>query len=104
MNIQSLRPYKGFGLFAVGVACITLITKCNDKMIINEKRQKIEAQDPLRYKRVLAQEEGKSLHQRASMWHKEYWDMQDSLKIDSIVQKAYFDGYNRAKDSIDNLK
>ena len=103
MKIQSLRPYKGFGLFAIGVACITLITRCNDKMVINEKRQKIEVQDSLRYKRLLAQEEGKSLHQKAYMWHREYWDMQDSLKYDKMIQKAYNAGYQRAKDSIENV-
>ena len=71
---------------------------------INDIKTKVASKDSLRYKRVEKETNGYDNVTKRRVWEKELSDMNDSLRVDSIVKQAYFEGAQMVRDSINNLK
>ena len=85
-------------LGAIPVAyCERQIADKNNKNIINEAKNEILQKDSSRYYRVLENTKELSTEQQAEIWDKELTDMNDS--INSIAQKAYFEGIQAVSNS-----
>lgn len=66
-------------------------------------KKEIQIKDPARYERLV---EADTIHDLLRndgvIWTKEAKEMNDSLRMDSIIQKAYFEGAQMVRDSIAN--
>lgn len=60
------------------------------------------AKDPERYYKTLEHNKAIGMPHHPFAWNKAYDRMQDSLKMDSIIKKAYFEGAQMVRDSIKN--
>lgn len=88
-------------LGAIPIArCERQIADKNNKNIINEAKNEILQKDSSRYYRVVENTKELSTEQQAEIWYKELTDMNDSIRrIDSIAQKAYFEGIQAISNS-----
>lgn len=89
------------GVVLLGVSFCSGIVETNKKR--DDLKEIIQKRDVSRYqslKEKIASTSGMS--DSYSVWLKEYNAMQDSIKLDSIAQKAYWEGANMVRDSIKN--
>lgn len=77
-----------------------LRNKENQGKQISEFSQKIAQKDINRYNKLTKKIAQGKVENNTANWMKEYNKMQDSLKIDSLVKKAYHDGAQMVRDSI----
>lgn len=73
---------------------------------IEEQKKEIFEKDSIRYKKAIAHEPSNGFLEirRFSYWNEEIKNMNDSLRIDSIIKKAYFEGAQMVRDSIAGAK
>lgn len=75
------------------------------KNIDQEAKKEIQIKDPARYERLVkADTVHDFLRNDGVFWSQEAKEMNDSLKMDSIIQKAYFEGAQMVRDSITGVK
>lgn len=115
MNIKSINTYFRNNGVAIAMATgsfgliggYVIPSLYSDSLSVTEKQKKeILKKDSLRYEKAAAKEpEEIFLNLRKGVyWSKEYKEMNDSLKMDSIIQKAYFEGAQMVRDSIAGVK
>lgn len=115
MRIESINTYfrKNYTSIALVTGSLGLIggyvfpSLYNDMFMQTEKeKQEILTKDPKRYENAIAKEPKEDfLHLRkGAYWSKEYNAMNDSLKNDFIIQRAYFEGAQMVRDSIAGVK
>lgn len=94
------------GLCAAGSLCAIGSTIKNsveqDKKVITNISQEIKEKDPNRYLKITGNIASGKFKNQPQNWQKELELMNDSLKIDSLCKKAYFDGAQMVRDSIKN--
>ena len=71
-----------------------------DKKQIKDISAEIKEKDPERYFNIINKITDGKLQNTRPNWQKELDIMNDSLKIDSLCKKAYFDGAQMVRDSI----
>ena len=86
----------GFGIVA---STVKDVIDYNNSCIKNIST-KIKEKDPERYLNILNNINDGKLQNSKPNWQKELDIMNDSLKIDSLCKKAYFDGAQMVRDSI----
>ncbi len=67
----------------------------------NSKKE-IQIKDPARYERLVAADTTDFFSKEGVSWTAQRKEMEDSLRMDSIIQKAYFEGAQMVRDSIAN--
>ena len=85
--------------FGIVVSTVKDVIDYNNSCIKNIST-KIKEKDPERYLNILNNINDGKLQNSKPNWQKELYIMNDSLKIDSLCKKAYFDGARMVKDSI----
>lgn len=94
--------YVKCALFA-GLIVPVVIAQVNyDKDVIEKAKKEIKMKDPQRFSRLKKQAEDGKMSKFS--WKEECEKMNDSLRIDSISKKAYFEGAQMVRDSIANAK
>ena len=73
-----------------------------DKKYINNVSKKKKEKDPSRYLKIVDNITAGKLHNTPKNWENELQLMRDSLRIDSLCKKAYFEGAQMVRDSIKN--
>ncbi len=92
---------SNFGPIAImwGVTSVAGTTFCDATQYLynieDSAKKEIFMKDPARYERLTTKTVSGDLN-----WSKEAIQMNDSLKMDSIIQKAYFEGAQMVRDSI----
>ena len=89
---------KLYGLFALLSAPIVLTSRSCDDKIIDDAKKEIQAKDSLRYFNV------NQNSRDIAYWRNEVKKMNDSIRMDSVARKAYFEGAQMVRDSIANSK
>lgn len=103
-KIINNRYTKQFLFFsALAVPTILISRSCEEK-IVNDMRQEIYVNDSLRYKRIDANTRNMNCFSQKPIWARELRNMKDSIKLDSVAKKAYFEGAQMVRDSINNTK
>ena len=109
MEIKSIKNFmsRNFGNIlatsvvlasGAGIAGVSRLAKSDMEYFKSE----IQAKDPERYIRTLEGDNSISRISGVQYWGEAYNRMQDSLRTDSIVKKAYFEGAQMVRDSIAN--
>lgn len=93
------RYVRQIGLFAALVTPVMCAQINYDKDVKNAKAE-IKAKDPQRFERLIM----KSDKMSKFAWQSELNSMNDSLRLDSVAKKAYFEGAQMVRDSINNAK
>ena len=91
------RQYKLFGTMVAAWACVIAGQRACDNHYRQEYQQKIQQTDPNRYQRIMQQTSGGG---NINTWHKEYLQMQDSLRVDSFYKEGYKAGQQSIRDSL----
>lgn len=85
----------------LGVAAYTIRDGVEyDKTCIKNISGQIKEKDPERYFNIINKITDGKLQNTRPNWQKELDIMNDSLKIDSLCKKVYFDGAQMVRDSI----
>ena len=79
------------------------VRKKEEEFIANTSKE-IRNKDVNRHNRIVNNILSGTIHNDYKMWNKELTEMKDSLRIDSLCKKAYFDGAQMVRDSITNTK
>lgn len=77
--------------------------KQEQRFIENTSRE-IRNKDINRYNKIVNNILSGSMQNNSEVWNKELTNMKDSLRIDSLCKKAYFDGAQMVRDSIKMVK
>ena len=93
------RQYKIYGAMVAAWACVIAGQRACDNHYKQEYQQKIQQTDPNRYQRVMQQTGGKYVN----TWHREYLQMQDSLRVDSFYKEGYKAGQQSIRDSLKQI-
>ena len=93
---------KKGALFAVILTPVFIAQYNYDKDIVATAKTEIKMKDPQRYARLAQKDEDGKLSK--FLWSRERDKMNDSLRIDSVAKKAYFEGAQMVRDSINNAK
>jgi protein-arginine kinase activator protein McsA len=84
----------------LGYSTCTAVKDAKNYKGVNELKSEIQQKDPKRYDSLL--HDGVSRHSFID-WQYEVNRMNDSLKIDSIAKRAYFEGAQKVRDSIKEI-
>ncbi len=95
---------KTIGFFVCLTVPAALISEKCENHITDNIKSEVLSKDSLRYKRVEKETEKLGYATKKQIWIKELADMNDSIKFDSIAKKAYFEGAQMVRDSINNSK
>ena len=95
---------KTIGFFVALTVPAALISEKCENHITNGIKSEVLARDSLRYKRVEKETENSGYATKKHIWIRELADMNDSIKFDSVAKKAYFEGAQMVRDSVNNLK
>ena len=99
---NSMTKTLGFFL-CTAVPTMLVAVKCEEH-ITDRIKSEVLSKDSLRYKRVEKETAKLDYIVEKNAWARELSAMNDSLKIDSIARKAYFEGAQMVRDSINNSK
>ncbi|MCM1003321.1 MAG: hypothetical protein NC408_03150 [Candidatus Gastranaerophilales bacterium] len=87
-------------LFVGGAYPALVIKQNNDEQAA---KKEVQIKDPARYERLVPADTVHDFFRNDGVfWSQEAKEMNDSLKMDSIIQKAYFEGAQMVRDSIAN--
>ena len=84
-----------------GFATYTAVKDAKNYKGVNDLKIEIAKKDPKRYDSLL--HDGVSRHSFID-WQYEVNKMNDSIKADSLVKRAYFEGAQMVRDSINSIK
>ena len=90
------RQYAGLGAFLFASMFIAVTQKACDDSCREKYQQKIEQADSNRYKRLMSLPNNKN----SGLWQREYYKMQDSLRVDSFYKAGYTAGQKSVRDSL----
>ncbi len=99
-KIMKNRYVRQIGLFAALVTPVMCAQINYDKELVKNAKAEIKAKDPQRFERLIM----KSDKMSKFAWQNELNSMNDSLRLDSVARKAYFEGAQMVRDSINNAK
>lgn len=104
MQINENHLSKAFYALVIGISgycCYTAHNDIKNYRSIDDIKKEIKEKDPKRYDSLLNSDfYGRSYRE----WEYEERLMNESLKVDSLVQRAYFEGAQMTKDSIKNTE
>jgi len=102
MNIPAIRNTiaKTFGFFICAAFPAAIVGNMYENNIISDIKSEVLSKDSLRYKRIEKNTKNLDIITRKKIWAKELADINDSIKIESTAKKAYFEGGQMVKDSV----
>ena len=102
MKIPScLKPPAIFVITAIPIGLIG--NRCSHA-VVNDIKNEVLLKDSLRYKRVENETKNYDYIVQKKIWTIELSNMNDSLRVDSIAKRAYFEGAQMVRDSINNSR
>ena len=101
-NIIKNRYVKQIALFTALVTPVVIAQIDYDKNVMKKSKNEIKAKDPQRY--AMLEKRAEDGNMSKFRWKEECIKMNDSLRIDSVYKKAYFEGAQMVRDSIMNVK
>ena len=101
-KIMKNRYVRQIALFTALVTPVVLAQIDYDKNVAEKSKKEIKAKDPQRY--AMLEKRAEDGEMSKFKWREECIKMNDSLRIDSVYKKAYFEGAQMVRDSIANLK
>lgn len=98
MNIPKILRPAGI-VVALGYPILMIQRSC-DNQIIKELKSEVCSKDSVRYKEIEKRSEARGFFAEKALWIQENKAIDDSLKMDSIAKKSYFEGAQMVRDSI----
>lgn len=101
MKIGKIIGYPAMALLVTYCVGSTYndMRKAEQNFIANASKE-IHTKDINRYNKILNNVLSGSTQNNSEMWNRELTVMRDSLRVDSLCKKAYFDGAQMVRDSI----
>lgn len=91
-------------IFVLGTLAIASAQRACSENNIEIYRAKIRAKaNPEHFASIEKEASGKELITAEQYWHNKIKEVDDSVKLDSIARKAYFEGAQMVRDSINNI-
>lgn len=107
MKVSKLPDYVARGLASIGIvggACICYGTHIQTKEDLEKVKKEFKAKAPHKFEELDNNYKSRNRYADFSYWYQQSKKLDESLKMDSIIQKAYHEGAQMVRDSIANAK
>lgn len=107
MKVSRIPDYISRGVAATGIITGIVIAYNQHNQIKDDLvkiKKEIKTKAPQKFEEINNKYKPKNRYADFSFWYQQNKQLDESLKMDSIIQKAYFEGAQMVRDSIANAK